>query len=131
MSKDKHFIGQPIFGQILNFVNKGDIRRLAMYQQADKYTNKLDGLTHFITMLYAVIGGFDLFREVVISLLSNATKLSHLSINYSAKRSTLADANKRRDSSFFGSIYKMLYKQYASFLSDSHLSKSDMKRLYI
>ena len=131
MSKDKHFIGQPIFGQLLNFVDKGDIRRLAKSQQADRYIKKLDGLTHFITMLYAVIGGFDSLREVVISLLSNATKLSHLSINYSAKRSTLADANKRRASSFFGSIYKMLYTQYACVLSDSHLSKADMKRLYI
>lgn len=130
MSKDKHFIGQPIFGQLLNFVDKGDIRRLARFQQADRYV-KLDGLTHFITMLYAVIDGFDSLREVVINLLSNATKLSHLSINYSAKRSTLADANKRRDSLFFGSIYKMLYKQYAGFLSESHLSKADMKRLYI
>lgn len=131
MSKDKHFIGQPIFGQLLNFVDKGDIRRLAKSQQADRYIKKLDGLTHFITILYAVIGGFDSLREVVISLLSNATKLSHLSINYSAKRSTLADANKRRASSFFGSIYKMLYTQYACVLSDSHLSKADMKRLYI
>ena len=55
MSKDKHFIGQPIFGQLLNFVDKGDIRRLAKSQQADRYINKLDGLTHFITMLYAVL----------------------------------------------------------------------------
>ena len=91
MSKDKHFIGQPIFRQLLHFVDQGAIRRLAKFDQADRYVKKLDGQTHFITMLYAVIGGFDSLREVVISLLSNATKLSHLSINYSAKRSTLAD----------------------------------------
>ncbi|MEI7677530.1 MAG: DUF4372 domain-containing protein [Bacteroidales bacterium] len=59
MNKDKHFIGQPIFGQLLNFIEKGAIRRLAKSQQADRYTKKLDGQTHFITMLYAVVGGFD------------------------------------------------------------------------
>lgn len=131
MSKDKHFIGQPIFGQLLQYVDKGAIRRLAKSLQADRYVKKLDGLTHFITIFYAVAGGFDSLREVVISLLSNATKLSHLGISYSAKRSTFADANKRRTSSFFGSIYTMLYKQYAGVLSDSHICKSDMKRLYI
>ena len=73
MNKDKHFIGQPIFGQLFIFVNKRDIRRLAKSLQADRYIKKLDGLTHFITMLYAVIGGFDSLREVVINLLSNAT----------------------------------------------------------
>ena len=35
MSKDKHFIGQPIFGQLLNFVDKGNVRRPAKFQQVD------------------------------------------------------------------------------------------------
>lgn len=131
MSKDINFIGQPIFGQLLNFVDKSKIGRLSKLEQVDRYTKKLTGLSHFITMLYAVIGGFDSLREVVISLLSNDNKLSHLGLSYSAKRSTLADANKRRPSSYFGSIYTMLYKQYSVILSDSCLSKSDMKRLYI
>jgi len=74
-------------------------------------------------MLCAVIGSFDSLREVVISLLSSVTKLSHLSINYSAMCSTLVDANKRRASSFsnmtsFIRGQLMSYINLYSFLND-------------
>ena len=67
MSKDKHFILHPIFRQLLNYVNKGDIRRLAKSEQVDRYIKKLVGLIHIITMLNAVFAGFDSLREIAIT----------------------------------------------------------------
>jgi len=40
MSKDTNFIGQPIFGQLLNFLDKGFIKRASKELEADKYVKK-------------------------------------------------------------------------------------------
>lgn len=47
------------------------------------------------------------------------------------KRSTLADANKRRDSSVFGSIYNKLLQQYGHHLSDSRIKDVINKQIEI
>ena len=131
MSKDTHFIGQPILNQIISLINKQKVIKTAKIHGSDHYIKHLDSYTHLVTMLYAVIGHFDSLREVVVGLLSNAHKLSHLGISYLAKRSTLSDANKRRSSSFFKSIYLSLVEQYRPFLSDSRLKNTVQSKLYV
>jgi hypothetical protein len=46
------------------------------------------------------------------------------------RRSTLSDANGRRKSAVFGEIYMSNYAKHCESLSDSRLSKPDIKRLY-
>lgn len=70
MSKNTHTIGQPIFGYVLNLVDKGAIRRVTKSQQSKRYIKKLDDVPHFITILYAVIGDLESFHEVGISMLT-------------------------------------------------------------
>ena len=43
----------------------------------------------------------------------------------------LSDANKRRKSSFFGSIYRSLYSRYAPVLSDSLSKREVSTKLYV
>ena len=131
MSKSTHFTGQPILNQIISLINKQKLLRTAKTQGADHYVKHFDSYTHLVTMLYAVIGHFDSLREVVVGLLSNANKLSHLGVSYLVKRSTLSDANKRRSSSFFESIYLSLVEQYRPFLSDSRLKNTLQSKLYV
>lgn len=131
MSKSNHFIGQPVLNQIISLLDKREVRRISQREHSDHYTKRLDSYTHLVTMLYAVIGHFYSLREVVIGLLSNAHKLSHLGISYCAKRSTLSDANKRRPSEFFKSVYLSLVEQHQDVLSDSRKNKSYTKRLYV
>lgn len=86
---------------------------------------------HLVTMLYLVLEGCTSIREVTTGLLACCTKLFHLGLDYSPKRSTLSDANKKRSSNVFRSIYMKLYEKYSKFLSDSRLREVDLKRLYI
>ena len=74
-------------------------------------------------MLYAVLSNLRSLRETCLGFAANATRMNHLGIDHMICRSTLSDANKRRKSSFFGSIYRMLYKRYAPVLSDSMSKK--------
>ncbi len=100
------FSGQPQYLQILNLANRSKIQSLGKQKGYDRYVKKLDGYTHFVALLFAVLMRYDSLRETVIGLMAEAQKLQHLGINYLVRRSTLSEANNRRKSSFFGEIYK-------------------------
>ena len=131
MGKDTNFIGQPIFGQLLNFLDKGHIKRVSRELEADKYVKKFTSYKHVVVMLFAVFEGYQSIRDTVLGLLSHASKLQHLGLDYIVRRSTLSDANVRRPNELFAKVYYETYSRYKDILSDSNLSKKDMVRLYI
>ena len=131
MSKDTNFIGQPIFSQILKFISKGTVDKIAQKHSADRYTKKLTTYKHLVIMLFSAFEGVSSLREAVIGMLANSQKINHLALDYMPKRSTLSDANKRRPSDVFEAIYLDIYRKNRQDLSDSRLTKLDLKRLYI
>jgi len=131
MNKNTNLTGQPIFAQILSMIRRGQIHTIARKQGTDRYYKKFTTYKHLVTMLYLSFEGCTSIREVTTGLLACSTKLFHIGMDYSPKRSTLSDANKNRDSSVFQAIYMKLYQNYSGFLSDSRLSKIDLKRLFI
>jgi hypothetical protein len=40
MSKGTNFSGQPIFNQLLKFIDKSEIRKIAKKQKAERYVKK-------------------------------------------------------------------------------------------
>ena len=70
-------------------------------------------------MLYATLSGVSSLRELSTILLACEGRIGHLNLKYFPKRSTLSDANKKRSSDVFASIYYGLFNTYRSFLSDS------------
>ena len=131
MGKNTNFIGQPVLGQILKFINRSAINEISKEYNTDRYVKKFDGYTHLVTMLYAVLKDFTSLREVCINLLSDSNKLQHFGVNYCVTKSTLADANKRRSSEFFEAIYMSLYRKYGRHLSDSCIDREFLSKLYI
>jgi hypothetical protein len=131
MNKNTNLTGQPIFAQILSMIKRGQIQTIARKQGADRYYKKFTTYKHLVTMLYLAFEGCTSIREVTTGLLACSTKLFHIGMDYSPRRSTLSDANRNRDSSVFQAIYMKLYQNYSGFLSDSRLSKIDLKRLFI
>ena len=101
MSKSIYFNGQPIFSHLLSLLSRDKIEQIAAAGNYDLYTKKFDAYTHLVTLLFAVLKGHDLLREIAIGLLGETNKLGHLGITYVARRSTLAEANERRSAEFF------------------------------
>lgn len=131
MGKSKNFSGQPIFNQLLKFIDKSEIRKIAKKHDAERYVKKFTTYHHLVVMLFVAFEGYHSIRETILGLLANAHKLSHLGMSYLVRRSTFSEANGRRSSIVFGDIYMCTYRKHASFLADSRLSDADMKRLYI
>jgi hypothetical protein len=130
MRKSTHFTGQPIFNQLLFFVSSSRIAKIAQKHDAERYVKKFNTYHHMVVMLFGVLEGYHSIREVVLGLLSNAHKLSHLGLSYLVSRSTLSDANARRKSAVFEEIYMDVYRRHHSSLADSQLNNKELKRLY-
>lgn len=131
MGKSKNFSGQPIFNQLIKFIDKSKIKKIAKQHGAERYVKKFSTYNHVIVMLFVAFEGYHSIREVILGLLANAHKLSHLGLSYLVRRSTFAEANQRRCSQVFGDIYMDVYRRHASVLADSRLSDADLRRLYI
>ncbi len=131
MGKNTNFSGQPIFNQLLNFIDKGEVKKLAKKNGSERYVKKFSTYNHMVVMLFVVFEGYSSIRETILGLLANAHKLSHLGLSYLVRRSTLSEANQRRSSQVFEDIYNSVYRQHAPHLTDSRLTDADMKRLYI
>lgn len=131
MGKSTNFSGQPIFNQLLKFIDKSEVKKIAKKHEAERYIKKFTTYNHVVVMLFVAFEGYHSIREVIVGLLANAHKLSHLGLSYLVRRSTFSEANQRRSSSVFGDIYMNVYRNYASDLADSRLSDADLRRLYI
>lgn len=131
MGKITKFSGQPLYVQLLNLTERSKIRKISHDGGHDKYVKHLNGYTHFVALLFAVLMRYDSLRELIIGMQAEAHKLRHLGVDYVIRRSTLSDANNRRSSDFFKQIYFMLYDKYRSFLSDSMRGKFWEELLYI
>jgi hypothetical protein len=131
MGKSTNFSGQPILNQLLFFLDKGQIKKISKTHEGDRYVKKFTTYNHVVVMLFVALEGYSSIREVIIGLLANAHKLSHLGLSYIVRRSTLSEANQRRSSNLFGEIYMEVYLRNRKHLADSRLSDADMKRLYI
>jgi Domain of unknown function (DUF4372)/Transposase DDE domain len=130
MNKSTFFSGQPIFAQLLKFIPKDSIARIARDSKADHYSKRFNTYEHLVTMLYSIFNNCNSLREVTTGMLASEQRLAHLGIRYHPRRSTISDANIRRQAEVFEKIYFSLYKKYASFLSDS-CKNSKASKLYI
>lgn len=134
MGKSSHFIGQPMYSQVIKLLDKSRILQISRENGGERYTKRFNGWIHLVVMLYAIIMRFDSLREITASLLTEARKLSHIGITFKIGRSTLADANKRRSEAIFESVYRDTYATYRHVLSsDSRTGKTPqwMRRLQI
>ena len=130
MGKGTFFIGQPIFNQILEFIPRSMVHQVAREQKADRYYKSFGTYEHLVTMLYAIFNRCDSLREVTTGLLAWDQRIHHLGLDHHPRRSTISDANKKRDEKVFEKIYSKLLIKYKSALPDSR-KKSKKNNLYI
>jgi IS4 transposase len=131
MNKGSFFTGQPIFGQLLKLIPRSSVTRVSRSLQADRYCKRFSSYDHLVTMLYAVYNNCHSLREVSTGMLAWEQRLNHLGINHYSRRSTISDANNRRNPEFFEAVYKMLLSKYGKVLSDSRGGTRHQKRLYV
>ena len=131
MNKSTFFSGQPIFTQLLKFIPKDTVATIAHDSKADRYSKRFSTYEHLVTMLYSIFNNCNSLREVVTGMLASEQRLNHLGVRYHPRRSTISDANSRRQAEVFGEIYYSVFNRYAGFLSDSRKNSKSSKLFII
>lgn len=131
MGKSTYFSSKSVFGQLISLIDDLMITRAVKKCNSDRYTKKFKTKDHLISMLFCSFSKCTSLREISGAMLGLSGKTSSFQLNHIPKRSTLSDANKKRDVIVFENIYHQLLKQYGIFLSDSRIKDVIKKQVKI
>jgi IS4 transposase len=131
MNKNTYFFGQSVFGQLISLIESNIISKAVSSCQSDRYIKKFKTKDHLISMVFCAFAKCTSLREVAGAMLGLAGKTKHFQLDHTPKRSTLADANQRREATVFGFIYNELLRQYGHFISDSRIKDVIKKQIEI
>jgi hypothetical protein len=100
--------GRTVFAQLLGLVPFAHFEHLVDKYQANRWTRDFTAWSHFICMAYAQFTRREGLRDLIACLNSQSSKLYHVGLRNRVTRSTLADANERRNSELFESLAQRL-----------------------
>lgn len=118
------FTGRLIFKQVMDFISLPVFRRCVEKYKGDFNVKTFSCLDQFLCMAFAQITQRESLRDIEICLRSQNKKLYHMGIRGRVSRSTLAEANEKRDWRIYAELAQSLigtarglYKE-DSFLED-------------
>lgn len=102
-----------LFGELLKLVPRFHFEKAVSTHKADRYSKKFSSWNQLTTLLYAQITGKESLREIETGLAAQQSRWHHLGLNRVC-RSTLADANNRRDPAIFETLFYALLERCRS-----------------
>ena len=119
--KNKYFSTKSVFGQLISLIDDSMIKGAVKKHNSDRYVKRFKNQDHLFSMIFCSLVKCNSLREVAGGMLGLSGKKEALRLNHIPKKSTLADANKKRKVEFFEEIYNELLKKYSYVLSDSRV----------
>ena len=112
MVKNNYLAGQPILCQLLSLVPKHLVDESVAAHQSDRYYKTMTTYKQFVFLFYGVIMRCKSLNNLCKNLLLLEGKLIYLGIKTLPAVSTLSDANIKRGSEVFATLYQKLYQHY-------------------
>jgi hypothetical protein len=100
--------GQLVFAQLLDFFPKDDFRRAVRRWRGHYHFRGFSCFDQFLAMAFAQLAGRESLRDIVNCLGALEPKLYHAGFRSRVTKSTLADANERRDWRIFADTAQIL-----------------------
>jgi hypothetical protein len=110
-----------VFSQILQLICENRFKKCVNRYEGDKYTKRFSCWQQLIVLLFAQAKGITSLRDIEISLRSHHQKWYHLGLK-SVARTTLADANSKRNSDIMQDVFYSLLEK-CSELAPKHRFK--------
>lgn len=102
---------RSIFLQLLQWIPRYEFQNAADKYEGDKGIRRLPCWAQFVALLFGQLTGHNSLRAIEVGLKSAKKKLYHLGIMYEIYRSTISDANDRRDARIYEEVfYRLLPK---------------------
>lgn len=122
--------GRTVFAQLLGFVPFAHFEHLVDKYQANRWTRDFTAWSHFICMAYAQFTRREGLRDLIACLNSQSAKLYHVGLRNRVTRSTLADANERRNCELFESLGQRLIEMATALHKDHDIGLGLKEPLY-
>jgi len=105
------YTGKTLFAQIMDFLPWKTFHRLLSRYDGDHRIRTLPSADHFRVLAFAQLTYRESLRDIEACLSAQSAKLYHMGIRSPIKRSTLADANERRDWRIYAEFAQRLIAQ--------------------
>lgn len=102
------YTGKIIFSQIMDFLPMHEFRKCVIRYQGNYYIKTFSCLDQFLCMAFAQLTYRESLRDIEACLRSMQNKLYHMGIRGKISRSTLSDANERRDWRIYADFAQVL-----------------------
>lgn len=106
----------------MSFVPRELFAQSVASYQSDKWYKRVKTWDQFVFLCYGVLTGSSTLREIIKNFTLMGGKLAHCGVFSVPRRSSVSDANGKRNPGVFGDFYLRLYRHYKGYLSDSYLS---------
>ncbi len=105
------YTGKTLFTQVMDFLPWKTFHRLVSRYNGDYRVRTLPCAEHFRVLAFAQLTYRESLRDIEACLAAQSAKLYHMGIRSPIKRSTLADANERRDWRLYAEFAQRLIAQ--------------------
>lgn len=102
--------GRFVFSQLMDQLPLAAFRRAVRKYRGEHYVKRFSCLDQFLCMAFAQLTGRESLRDIELCLRAHQAKLFHLGIRGHVARSTLADANEKRDWRIFAELAQHLIR---------------------
>ena len=89
--------GGYVFSRLLNFLDRNDFNYLARKYGGDKYIKQFTCYNQLCVLMFGQLSNRESLRDVILAIQAHALKTYHLGFGKHAAKSTLSDANIKRD----------------------------------
>ena len=114
--------GQTVFAQIMEFISHDDFRRCVQRYDGNRSIRRLSCWDQFLAMAFAQLTYRQSLRDIEACLGAQRSKLYHCGFRGSVRRSTLADANERRDWRIYADFAHTLIHMARPLYADTELA---------
>jgi len=113
--------GKTLFAQVMDFVPWTSFGRIVARYSGDARISTLPCTEHFRIMAYAQLTWRESLRDIEATLGANPSKLYGMGLRQAVRRSTLADANERRDWRIWADFAAVLIRRANKLYADEAL----------
>ncbi len=122
-------IGKIVFAQLMTFMPEYEFQKCVDHYKGDYRVRKLTCREHFLVMSFAQLTGRENLRDIENCLSAFSGKLYHSGISKPVSRSTLADANEKRDWRIYADFAQILIKQARPLYIDDNDFRVDLDNM--
>src|SRR5699024_5000710 len=113
--------GKLVFSQVIDHLPMHTFRRYLRRYQGDRYTKSFSCLDQYPCMAFAQLAYRESLRDIEACLRTQKDKLYHMGIRGAVSRTTLADANERRDWRIYADFAQALIRIARPLYADQDL----------